>query len=627
MSSTGMASGATSSLPETAPAEWQAILCPASYYNADDGCDCGCGAPDPDCYKNTPWNEVLYGCDHMGGSTQATCVQGVCALKQTSEGATNLATPPTIVDPAGNSNQATGDCSCQNYASDGTCLCDCGGPYTSWMEGSNSFFECLHVPKNCSEWFEKYPAFLQGSNREHLRNRDWTNCFAKQCQALGDGTCSDGSDDDTNTEQCNWDGGDCCVATTVQDNAGLLPTPSQCKDPSGHHSDPWLGARGPCAQSVYTPTGGSWDHCAKGIIGIEHYRDFGSGSGRRRLLQDPGYYNTHASTYNASNDGLGGTIYGFPPDYIAAYNQSMYDTLGNCDWWSCQQPNLPRMLQSDKGDTTGVYQGEYVDHEFQGTAGHYLEVQLDGQFGSQIATTFELIAPDGNGQVNNPTDLVPHVTTSKAALLAQEIIDNGGVTEFNQTACLEDHATKCTCYSCMCSCGGELWDINSVPKSFCVPYGLEPRHQCPGAFTNHHRVYLDPPAGGYTLNIKMTRANAQDPWPMLVGVSPLPGPKALQALQPTSPRLAPADPFLSSTPLQPKLSVREGFPLQRPVLLRQLDVQRQGVLLAVPGQRRERGLPAKIRGTPRARRLGALCWKRAQDQDQDHPKGILPDLL
>ena len=96
-------------MPETAPAEWQAILCPASYYNADDGCDCGCGAPDPDCYKNTPWNEVLYGCDHMGGSTQATCVQGVCALKQTSEGATNLATPPTIVDPAGNSNQATGD--------------------------------------------------------------------------------------------------------------------------------------------------------------------------------------------------------------------------------------------------------------------------------------------------------------------------------------------------------------------------------------------------------------------------------------------------------------------------------------------------------------------------------------
>jgi hypothetical protein len=29
-----------------APAEW---ICPDTYYNAADGCDCGCGAPDPDC--------------------------------------------------------------------------------------------------------------------------------------------------------------------------------------------------------------------------------------------------------------------------------------------------------------------------------------------------------------------------------------------------------------------------------------------------------------------------------------------------------------------------------------------------------------------------------------------------
>jgi hypothetical protein len=32
------------------PPEW---TCPTSYYNAADGCDCGCGAYDPDCPNAT----------------------------------------------------------------------------------------------------------------------------------------------------------------------------------------------------------------------------------------------------------------------------------------------------------------------------------------------------------------------------------------------------------------------------------------------------------------------------------------------------------------------------------------------------------------------------------------------
>jgi hypothetical protein len=51
----------------TAPAGW---ACPASYYNANDGCDCNCGVPDPDCVKQ---DQNLYGC---GGqcTLSGTCV-------------------------------------------------------------------------------------------------------------------------------------------------------------------------------------------------------------------------------------------------------------------------------------------------------------------------------------------------------------------------------------------------------------------------------------------------------------------------------------------------------------------------------------------------------------------------
>jgi hypothetical protein len=50
------------------PATW---TCPASYYNANDGCDCSCGAPDPDCVKP---DQQLYGCT----GAQTCSAGGVC---------------------------------------------------------------------------------------------------------------------------------------------------------------------------------------------------------------------------------------------------------------------------------------------------------------------------------------------------------------------------------------------------------------------------------------------------------------------------------------------------------------------------------------------------------------------
>ncbi len=53
--------------------------CPAPFYASADGCDCECGAPDPDC--SVPGEERLYGCGSSGppGDDQPTCsAAGLC---------------------------------------------------------------------------------------------------------------------------------------------------------------------------------------------------------------------------------------------------------------------------------------------------------------------------------------------------------------------------------------------------------------------------------------------------------------------------------------------------------------------------------------------------------------------
>ena len=367
------------------------------------------------------------------------------------------------------------------------------------MEGSNSYFEC-HKPKNCSAWFEKYPTFLQAASRSHLLGKDWSSCMAKQCSALGDGACNHvHPDEDLNTPQCHWDGGDCCLLTTTGSAANL--DSSYCKDPQGTHEETWSSVRGACSQNVYK--NGQWDHCAKGIIGIEHHIVQTPGSSRRNLATIPF---TFTSTYSPSS---AEDVYGFPPDYMATYNASMYTTIGQCDSaaYSCPDPSLPRIYDQMKGDSTGLYQGEYDDYEFNATAGEYLSVQVDGAAG-HIAMTLEVIAPDASGKVDNTSDRVPHKTTSRALLRSQEVMNNGGTQYFNQAQCVAQHAQQCSCYRCFCSCGGSLWDVNSPPTAFCIPYGLYA--PCGGAYTNHHRVYLDPPSGGFTLEVSMTKANPDD---------------------------------------------------------------------------------------------------------------------
>ena len=209
------------------------------------------------------------------------------------------------------------------------------------------------------------------------------------------------------------------------------------------------------------------------------------------------------------------------------YNTSLYSQeMLTCDQYSCPEPNLPRILDVQKGDSFSsqypLSQGDYDDWEFDGIAGKYISVDLTAYAG-HIATTFEIIAPDDSGVVENKTAYVPYTPTSEALQLSESVLASGVNSEyFNQTQCLNQVLTNCSCYSCMCSCGlefGESFDLSGTPHSYCIPYGLDQaQSQCPGAWTIDFRVYLDPPSGGFTLQTEMTRANPNDAWPMILQV-------------------------------------------------------------------------------------------------------------
>eukprot|EP00232_Nephroselmis_pyriformis_P029635 CAMPEP_0182857940 /NCGR_PEP_ID=MMETSP0034_2-20130328/3352_1 /TAXON_ID=156128 /ORGANISM="Nephroselmis pyriformis, Strain CCMP717" /LENGTH=672 /DNA_ID=CAMNT_0024989257 /DNA_START=88 /DNA_END=2103 /DNA_ORIENTATION=+ len=64
-SDSGIGSGSGGS----APSEW---TCSASFYNANDGCDCNCGAQDPDCGK--PGNDKVFNCS----PEEQYCMGGIC---------------------------------------------------------------------------------------------------------------------------------------------------------------------------------------------------------------------------------------------------------------------------------------------------------------------------------------------------------------------------------------------------------------------------------------------------------------------------------------------------------------------------------------------------------------------
>jgi hypothetical protein len=105
------------------PPHW---VCNPLYYNTRDGCDCGCGIPDPDC--------------NGAGCAPSACNATGCAFchyGETGEALTCGATPPP---PAW---------SCESsYYDDGYCDCGCGAPDIDCDTGGCTFPGC--VAAGCS---------------------------------------------------------------------------------------------------------------------------------------------------------------------------------------------------------------------------------------------------------------------------------------------------------------------------------------------------------------------------------------------------------------------------------------------------------------------------------------------
>jgi hypothetical protein len=121
------------------PAAWH---CSPAFYGGNDGCDCGCGATDPDCLNST-----LGACDFCTnpGSCAKACTD---VLPQRNE----LCMPPTV--PAG------WNCPPEKYDARDGCDCGCGvvdpdcadataaSCDTCVETGSCNFFECQQIAPN-----------------------------------------------------------------------------------------------------------------------------------------------------------------------------------------------------------------------------------------------------------------------------------------------------------------------------------------------------------------------------------------------------------------------------------------------------------------------------------------------
>jgi len=92
----------------TVPAAWASGSCPNHWYNAQDGCDCGCGAADPDCNLEGYEGRFI---SHCEGSEGTSCNSvGACVSDGSGER-----------PPAGWTCEAS-------YYTDNDCDCGCGVP-------------------------------------------------------------------------------------------------------------------------------------------------------------------------------------------------------------------------------------------------------------------------------------------------------------------------------------------------------------------------------------------------------------------------------------------------------------------------------------------------------------------
>jgi hypothetical protein len=111
--------------PASVPISW---TCDPSYYNAQDGCDCGCGILDPDCISdNITVSAVTYGC-----ASSEICSNGTCVTDYV---------PPEWI------------CSKDYFGSDDGCDCNCGAPDPDCHDSTTEVFNCPCSNMTCQNGF------------------------------------------------------------------------------------------------------------------------------------------------------------------------------------------------------------------------------------------------------------------------------------------------------------------------------------------------------------------------------------------------------------------------------------------------------------------------------------------
>ncbi len=181
----------------TIPDTW---TCPVEYYGTDDGCDCGCGAFDPDCDGNT-----IDFCEYCGD-------EGSC--DQTGMGCPGIIDPDDITacDPL-----VAWTCADASYGGDDGCDCGCGVVDPDCADPSVESCDTCNAEGSCDEAGGGCPGLIVEDNNSQCFvpvPAEWT-CDEGYFNANDGCDCGCGAFDldcaDLTVESCNYcnDPGSC----------------------------------------------------------------------------------------------------------------------------------------------------------------------------------------------------------------------------------------------------------------------------------------------------------------------------------------------------------------------------------------------------------------------------------
>ena len=116
---------------DTVPSGW---TCPALFYNNTDGCDCNCGISDPDCDRAPCGTYApIFGCNQTLNDSYITCIHSKCR--------------ETVIPVSWN-------CDVNYYNADDGCDCNCGAIDPDCLQGDeDATYNCPCDNMQCSSGF------------------------------------------------------------------------------------------------------------------------------------------------------------------------------------------------------------------------------------------------------------------------------------------------------------------------------------------------------------------------------------------------------------------------------------------------------------------------------------------